>query len=912
MFRGVLANVNSHFRLFQITGYLWLLIFLTANPGWSQDGGARRTFQVQSDSVIILRPRFLPGQDTLLSFLPQKELYRLRIGVALSGGGARGISQIGVLQVLEENNIPIDAIVGTSMGSIIGGLYAAGYSPEELAAIIKSIQWQQILRDKPSRRNLFIGKKQEQDRLLFQIRLDGLKPYIPPALTPGQRLQTILSELAMNSLYASSISFDRFRIPFRAISTDLYSGEKVVLAEGDLAEAMRASLSFPLLFTPVPLNGKLLVDGGLLDNIPVDEVRRLGVDMVIAVDASSNLRKPGQLNAPWEIADQVTSIMQRDRSQLSREKADVLIRVNDPDRTNIDFSDIDGLIALGRQEALRQLPRIQDEIRRFEAVKYRELDQSQIFISRVETVPARLHVSFHSLNNGHNDRLQLSYADILHQLEALYRQGIYTDVFAELIDRPEGALLRIVAKEAPVLKAIRFVGRHVIAEDTLKAIVQPLLQRPLNPHRTRHYMERVLKKYRQEGYSLASITKLEYDPQNGTGTVYIDEGRIQTIQIEGNERTRDHVVLREFTLKPGDIFNFHKARRGINNIYSTGLFQRVGMSIRRQTNHVQVIIKLQEHKYHVLGLSFRSDSERKSRTYLELTEENLLGLGAQLSLQTEIGERDRFIQSRFSMERIFKTYLTLNVQNYWIWRQNLQYQQGIRLPVGEYTESQIGATLSLGQLMRKLGVVSLELHLDRYDIRRVRGGGYPVRSYLLNRLVFRSIVDTRDKIPFPKRGRYIHFYYDFASKQLKSDYSFNRMFISAETFLTLQRRHTFRGRFMLGTADLTTPFPLFFRIGGSDYFFGLRDQEWSGRSFWIFNGGYRYSLPAKSYLTMHFGLRYDAGGFWLNPEAINYHNIRKAIGGFVAFETPLGAFEVAYGRMDTGQERFYVTLGYKF
>ncbi len=872
---------------------------------------ARQSF-APDDSVIILRPRFLANVDTLLSFLPQKELYRLRIGLALSGGGARGISQIGVLQVLEEHNIPIDAIVGTSMGSIVGGLYAAGYSPQELAAIIKGIRWQEILKDKPSRRNLFIGKKQEQDRLLFQIRLDGLKPYIPPALTPGQRLQTILSEFAMNSLYASSILFDRFRIPFRAVCTDLYSGEKVILAEGDLAEAMRASLSFPLLFTPVPLNGMLLVDGGLLDNIPVDEVRRLGVDMVIAVDASSNLRKPGQLNAPWEIADQVTSIMQRDRSQISREKADVLIRVNDPDRTNIDFSDIDGLIELGRLEALRQLPALRERIRQFEITKYRDLSHQIVQINRVETVPPRLHLSIPSFGNGNGDLLRLSQADILHQLEALYRQGIYTDVHAELINTAGGTVLRIVATRAPILKAIRFLGRSVISEDTLQGIVKPLLQRPLNPRHTRRYMERILRKYRQAGYSLARITRLEFDSETGTGIVHLDEGRIQHISIEGNDRTRDHVVLREFTLKPGDIFNFHKAKIGVNNIYSTGLFQRVGMSIRRKAGRVQLIIKLQEHKYHILGVSFRSDSERKSRTYLELAEENLLGLGAQLSLQTEIGERDRFVQSRFSMERIFKTYLTLNVQSYWIWKRNFQYQQDIRLPVGEYTQSQFGATMSIGQLMRKLGVVSVELHLDRFDIRRVSGTGYPVRSYLLNRLVFRSIVDTRDKIPFPTRGRYIHFYYDFASKQLKSDYSFNRMFISGETYLTLLRRHTFRGRFMLGTADLTTPFPLFFRIGGSDYFFGLRDQEWSGRSFWIFNLGYRYSLPAKSFLKIHFGVRSDMGGFWLNPEDTNYHQIRRALGGYLALETPLGAFEVAYGRMDTGQERFYVTLGYKF
>ncbi len=861
------------------------------------------------DSVLVLRPRTMSTADTLLTFLPHRPLYRPRIGLALSGGGARAIAQIGVLQALEENGIPIDAVVGTSMGSIIGGLYCVGYSPQQLGEVVKTIEWEKLLIDKPPRRSLFIGKKQMQDRLLFQIRLDGLKPYIPPALTPGQRLQSILTELTMHSLYAYCTSFDRFRIPFRAVTTDLYAGEKVVLSSGDLAEAMRASLSFPLLFTPVPLGGKMLVDGGLLDNIPVDEVRKLGMDVVIAVDATSDLRKQGELHAPWEIADQVTTIMQRDRNRLAREMADVLIRIGDSERTSMDFHDVDRLIELGRQATLDHLP----EIRQFlEMALPPASARDTLTITHLEAPEHLLANGLGQLLDGALLPVRIAQRDILRYLEGLYATGDYQDVFAEIRFSAAGTALRIQTVPNPTLRRVRFVGRSVFSEDSLQKWLSPLVGRPLNPLRTRRVLEKLLWRYRNLGYAMAGIRHLRFDSTTGVGTIFLEEGKIDTILISGNERTQNHVVLREFTLRPGDIFNYEKAKKGISNIFGTGLFYRVSLAVRREGGRLHLIIKLQEKKYHVLGLSFRSDSERRSRGYFELLEENFLGLGAQLALQSEFGSRDRLLQGYFSMERIFRSYLSLQMRTYWQWAQNFQYARGHRLPIGEYTESKFGLTVAVGQLVRKLGIVNVELHLDRFDLRPVTGGGYARGRFFINRITLRSILDTRDKLPYPLHGRYVHFFYDLANRRLKSDQSFNRIFLQVESYSTLFRRHTLRGRFMLGTADLTTPFPMFYRIGGSEQFFGLRDQEWSGRNFVILSFGYRYFVPAKSLLKLHFGFRTDIGGLWLNPEEANYRQVRKALGVFFGLETPLGAAEISYGKMDTGQRRFYFTLGYKF
>ena len=859
----------------------------------------------------IIRLKFLPDTLKKWTFIPHQIPFRARIGLALSGGGSRAIAQIGVLQVLEEHHIPIDYIVGTSMGSIIGGLYAAGYSPDELVEIVKSIEWESILNDKPPRRSLFIGKKQEQDRLLLQIRLDGLKPYIPPALTPGQRLQNVLTQLTLKSLYASSQSFDEFRIPFRAISTDLYSGQKVVLSQGDLAEAMRASLAFPLLFTPVPLNGKLLADGGLVDNIPVDEVKKFPVDLVIAVDATSNLRKEHQLNAPWEIADQVTTIMQRDRNEQSRNMADFLIRLEDDARVNTDFSNLDSLILMGRNEARKIIPQLLQKLKEIEARAYPALPGGAFTFQQIliENQPGG--PDFRPVHTN-GTPVTLTSHQIIAMLKEMYLQGDYRDIYALLTGDSTSYKLKIVTKPNPILQKIRIIGNSVFPLDTLQKMVRPLLHRPLNPVKTRSVAQALIRAYRNAGFSLARIIDMSYDESSGLGTIVFDEGVIRQINGEGNIKTKSHVILREFSLKEGDIFNSIKAQQGIDNIFATGLFHRVTLSVTQKRNGLLLTIKVQEKKYHTLGISFRFDSERKSRGFFELANDNFLGLGALLALQNEWGSRDREIRAKFSIERIFKTYLTLNVQAYWNWQQNYVYLQGERFPIGEYSQNQFGTFISIGQLMRKLGVVTAELHFDRFDISPVSGYGYPTRITVINRLTLRSIVDTRDELPYPFRGRYVHLYYDFGNKRLKSDHSFFRFYARLESYNTLNRRNTVHFRFMFGTSDLTTPFQMQFRVGGPDQFYALRDKEWIGRHFVIFSAGYRYFIPSRLPFKTFLGLRFDIGGAWQSPEDTNYKRVRQAIGTYIALDTLLGTMEFSYGRLDTGQNRIYFSLGYKF
>ncbi len=211
---------------------------------------------------------------------------RPRVGLVLSGGGARGAAHVGVLKVLDEMRVPVDAIAGTSMGAVVGGLYASGMTAAEIETLIRSLNWQDAFRDRPPREELGFRRKQDERNFLVRFAL-GVKEtgfVLPPGLVQGQKLEQVLRNAALP--VAEVQGFDRLPIPFRAIATDLETGQAVVMDSGDLVTAMRASMSAPGVFSPAQRDGRLLVDGGLVENLPIDTARAMGVDVLIVVDVS--------------------------------------------------------------------------------------------------------------------------------------------------------------------------------------------------------------------------------------------------------------------------------------------------------------------------------------------------------------------------------------------------------------------------------------------------------------------------------------------------------------------------------------------------------------------------------------------------------------------------------------------------
>src|ERR1700742_563126 len=279
---------------------------------------------------------------------------RPRICLVLSGGGARGMAHIGVLKVLEEMKVPIDCIAGTSMGAVVGGLYASGMTAAQIESTMRSVDWQEAFRDAPPRRDLGFRRKEDDRNFLVRLPL-GLKHgqiLLPKGFIQGQKLQETLRQLTLP--FSNSTDFDLLPTPFRAVATDLLTGNAVLLDKGDLSIAMRASISAPGLFAPVETQGLVLVDGGLAENLPIDVARQMHADILIVSDVSFPLQSRAALDSALSISNQMLAILVRkdaDRQRATLTSSDILIAPILGTTSSTDFTAAAGTITAGENAA---------------------------------------------------------------------------------------------------------------------------------------------------------------------------------------------------------------------------------------------------------------------------------------------------------------------------------------------------------------------------------------------------------------------------------------------------------------------------------------------------------------------------------------------------------------------------------
>ncbi|MCP4046862.1 MAG: patatin [Gammaproteobacteria bacterium] len=279
---------------------------------------------------------------------------RPTIGLVLSGGGARGAAHVGVLRIIDELHIPVDYIAGTSMGAIVGGLYASGMSAEELEDVIEAADWSALLSDRPPRAERSFRRKSDDYGFLvdFEMGVDKTGLVFPEGIVQGQNLEMALKRLAFPAI--SIDNFDRLPIPFRAVATDIVSGEAVILGSGDLATAIRASMSVPGLIKPVRLEGRVLVDGGVANNLPVQIVKDMGAEVLIVVDVGFPLQPESQLKSALDVTKQMITILinARTKEQLALlGSSDVLISPDLGDLGSQDFQRSSEAVQLGKDKA---------------------------------------------------------------------------------------------------------------------------------------------------------------------------------------------------------------------------------------------------------------------------------------------------------------------------------------------------------------------------------------------------------------------------------------------------------------------------------------------------------------------------------------------------------------------------------
>lgn len=831
------------------------------------------------------------------------QVQRPKIGLALSGGGARGLAQIGVLQVLEQHAIPLDCITGTSIGAIVGGLYAMGYTATEIESLTVAFHWDSIIRRDPPRQQLFLTQKSNAARHLLELHFQDMHLVLPSAFSSGQALTTMLTDLVYSAPFPPLDNFDQMHIPFRAIATDLVNGEKVVLRSGSLVDAMRASMAIPLLFSPITLGGRQLVDGGLVDNLPSEEAIAMGADRVLAVDTSSPLHRADALKAPWVVADQVSTIMMINQLNQSKAGADLLITPALQGVTNLDFNNIQEIIQAGRDAAMQVVDTVDKWL-------LADMD-SCVFHTPIHQLDLhgllRLHRQEICEILGAN-RLPMPSEDLALGIKRLAGDGRILSISASL-DTSSGHCALLLT-EAPHVSALSFSGNTQFDDSTLCDLMQMPLPLVLNTRHLKAKLNRIVSHYKQHSFSMARIDTCFIDAEE-TLHVGISEGQISRIDLIGIHHTKPWVVYRELPFARGDLIKASAISSALTHIYSTGYFEEVRVATYPNAlGGEHLFIFLDEKSQGSLRLGLRYDVNRKMTGFAEIAQDNLLGLGVQGSMRALAGHLDQRLSLNLNSNRLMYSYLTADLSFETAEHREFLYEDLKK--TGDYTASIRSACFSLGQQMGRLGTVSIRFGAENIEILSSSNNNIRHETLDIFSLGIRSEVDTRDRTPFTMRGMHHLLDYETAADWIGNKDGYTRLESLIETYYSTARFWTLHPRLHWGSSDLTTPFFKQFKIGGLESMPIIPREAITGRRFVALAAELRCNLPWPEWLSPHLSIRFDIAGAWKHYDAIKAEDFHRGMSLLFGADTYLGPLFFTYGRMHNGGTHLFFSWGHRF
>jgi NTE family protein len=846
-----------------------------------------------------------------------------RVGLALSGGGARGFAQIGVLRALEERGVEFDLVVGSSVGAVVGGLYSLGYSVAELDSIARALDWSDALSlaVRADRNELFVEQKVTEDRAVLTIRFRDWKAELPTSINEGGKFANLLNLLVFQAPVAARGSFDELTYDFRAVATDLERGVPAVLRGGKPSVAMRASASVSFLLPPVSLDSLLLADGGLVANVPVNITRAEGADVVLAVDATSPLHPREALDAPWIVADQTVSIPMRLATEAQLAEADCVLDLDLDGYSSTNFSDVEWLVRRGYESALSDAC---DATAIIDSAREAVFSDSTIF-ARDVTLAA-----FDDPDAGFGEERfdALVVGELRRRAHALHQTGRYDSVWAEAAD----GVVRFRAEAKPIVRSVAFEGATLVDSAALAAIGEALVGAPFDGRRAYEAVADALRLYRNRGYSLADANEVAFDEATGTLAVRFVEGVVEEIRVAGAERTNEPVITRELPFEVGDVFRIDELEEGLRNLLATNLFRDVVVSVERPNGGAVVEIAADEKASLALKVGFKVANENSPTLMLDLRDENLFGTGTQLGGAVLFAPRERLARVEHLSYRLFDTYVTYNIAAYYrrLDRHAYDFVETAsrysfdREQTGTYRHVYRVASAAVGRQFEKFGNVVVEASYA--DEETLNLDAAPVDPYHKTVVALRASLklDTQNKYPFPTAGARVSGYYETGQEALGGEVSYSKIGLTYEGHYTPLPRHTFSLLGELGAADHTTPLGRQYELGGQFSFSGFKEQEFRGRQVARFSGAYRYFLPFPIFFDAHLKFRYDLGSIWRVTEQIKWRDLYHGVGAALALDTPVGPAEFAFGRAFTldrplwenpftfGPTRFYFSIGYYY
>lgn len=815
-------------------------------------------FSVQQPAILLAQ-----GDGSLRSALNQTP----HLSLVLSGGGARGFAHIGVLEVLDSAHIPIDLIVGTSMGAIIGGLYAAGYSAKELTKLAENTNWVDVfnLSDDSHRPERSFGKKDEKFSLL-SMRFNGFfRPVLPQAISSGQRLTMLLNSLVINAPFGTEDDFlHNFRVPLVVLATDIVTGNRRLITHGDLTAAIRASATVPLRFYPLVHDSALLVDGGLLSNVPIDVAKdSAGSDIVIASNTTAELRNRSEIQSPWDVADQVITLMMREKNEAQMKRADLIMTPELEHGTPDDFEKVDLYIETGRQAARKALPRLG---------------------------------------------------------ELLLRS----------VDPPPDADPSSEKTVLPVLNEVRVYTNSDFGTDSLALISRDALGKALTNFSYKRDIESpFLALMRRHGYSLARIDSVRINSPLGRAEVFMDEGRIRDITVKGLNSVQQELVMREFTLTRGDVFRADAGEKGLRNLTATGYFsfaslellhshdwkgtqftERSDTTIRTGSDAsvsplaTSLQITVAERATNILRLAGLADNEFGAQFSMQYANENLFGYGTELSLTGGIGGLSRYAIAQISTPGLFLSFTTLDLEIYSGFKDITVYSLTPDIPSGKITAHvddvvrelrDIGGRIRLGGEVGRLALLTGELRMERQKSYSTLTQEMIDPRAILTAIKIEFVIDSRDDAAYPHTGTLLKGNYEIGTGFFGGNERFTKISGLIEQTIPVSRLHTFIPKLAIGIGDRTVPRQEQFDLGGIENFYGLNAYELRGKQMVKGSITYQVAIPDALFFPTFVTFRYDLGARWTEPESIKFEAFIHGVGAQVGFKTPIGLARFAIG-----------------
>lgn len=870
---------------------------------------------------------------TKSKFKIKTEVINPKISLVMSGGGARGFAQIGVLKALEENNIEISNIVGTSIGALIGGLYSSGYSANELDSLALNTDWNEIfsLNNDQNRNDLFIDQKLENDRSLLKLRFNGTELQVPKAISTGNSFNSFLQNLVWRSGYQPYGDFNKLKYPFRAVTTDLISGNVVPISYGDFVKAIRASATVPLRYTPIEMDSMLLVDGGILANIPINQTAEFNPEFIIAINSTTPKYDKNNLNTPWNIADQVVTAMSEKLNDWYK-TPNLFITPPIGDYSNTNFDSVSTLINFGYKEAnvylenfKRDVYKYKDSIFKKSFLEYVNKNNKEDIFNLIKNASVKFkyvncknyeeNIIYNyfqkNSNNLNNFYFDYSY-DFFNMLNNYKELNIDINneiIYFELVNFEVVKSVEIVLdynKNQQMLATKESDNDYKFVKELSSILNSQIVGDYYSDKFIKKIELKVSKYLRDNKLYFKNLNEVDFDQSNGTLKIIINPIVIDKIFIKGKVNISDYQVFRELTFTSGDSPNPDELSKSWNNLVSTDLFYYVGFDFSLDTNYnkLNIIITVEEKGTNIINIGAKTDNERQGQISFDLKKDNLFQSGTSIYASLFGGNRNQYLSLNIENTRISSTNLGFKITSYYDSRNIFRYEflddnniarnEYKTERIGQWTFERIGAKLNLSTQILRIGKLYGEF---RYEKQRTRDliTESVEPFYQITTLKIGSIFDTENDKYYPYKGSLIFF--DFESSVLNNidKFSFSKFNLYYHTYIG-NSTFVLKPKFNFGAADITTPVPEQYGLGNEPNFFGMREEENRGRQIFITSLEARYKLPFKILFDSYISTRYDLGNVWSLPTDIKFSTLKHGIGLTLGIDSPIGPAKFSLGR----------------